>query len=69
MRKIAITLPEFFDGEWEAITELLTEGGYERVHIRKPGASVKEVKSLVKTYRRTCIRCSHSMIILILQWR
>lgn len=48
MRKIAITLPEFFDGEGEAITKLLTEGGYERVHIRKPGASVKEVKSLVK---------------------
>lgn len=47
MRKIAITVPELFAGEGEAITSLLRDGGYWRVHIRKPGATADDVASLI----------------------
>lgn len=49
MRKIAITVPELFIGEAEAITSLLTDGGFWRVHIRKPGASPEQITSLIAT--------------------
>jgi len=48
MRKIAITLPEFFPGEAVKITSLLADGGYWRVHIRKPGATVAQMRALIE---------------------
>lgn len=48
MRKIAITLPGFFAGEAEAIASLLTDGGYWRVHIRKPDASAEQIRALLQ---------------------
>ncbi len=47
LRKIAITLPGFVDGEAGAITRLLRPEGYWRVHIRKPGASDRDVERLI----------------------
>ena len=49
MRAIAITVPEFFDGEAAAIASLLRDDRYWRVHIRKPGATAAQVESLVKS--------------------
>lgn len=48
MRKIAITVPEFFDGEAQAITALLCRGDFERVHIRKPGATASQMEALIR---------------------
>lgn len=48
MQKIAITLPTFFLGEGKAITDMLTDGGYRRVHIRKPGAAYADVERLIR---------------------
>lgn len=48
MRKIAITLPGFFTGEAAAIASLLTDGGYWRVHIRKPDASAEQIRALLQ---------------------
>lgn len=48
MLTIAITLPGFFDGESRAITAMLADGAYSRVHIRKPGASDAEVERLIR---------------------
>lgn len=48
MRKIAITLPGFFSGEAAAIVSLLTDGGYWRVHIRKPEALAEQIKKLLE---------------------
>lgn len=47
MRTIAITLPQCFPGEAKAITELLRQGGYWRVHIRKPSATASQVEALI----------------------
>ena len=47
MRTIAITLPQFFPGEAQAITTLLRDGGYWRVHIRKPDASASQIEALL----------------------
>lgn len=47
MRLIAITKPEFWAGEAPAIMRLLEEGGFWRVHIRKPGAQTSEVERLI----------------------
>lgn len=47
LKKIAITLPGFFDGEADVITRLLRSEGYWRVHIRKPGASDRDVEQLI----------------------
>lgn len=49
MRAIAITVPEFFDGEAAAIASLLRDDRYWRVHIRKPGATPAQVEALVKS--------------------
>lgn len=48
MRKIAITLPWCYEGEAEDIVRLLTEGGYWRVHIRKPDATEAETAALIE---------------------
>lgn len=48
MRVIAITLPEFFDGEADSIVSLLTDGGYWRVHIRKPGATARQLTDFLR---------------------
>lgn len=47
MRKIAITLPEFFEGEAAEIASLLHTGGFWRIHIRKPGATEGQVAELL----------------------
>lgn len=48
MRRIAITVPEFFEGEASAITTLLRGGDYWRVHVRKPNATDAQVEKLLK---------------------
>lgn len=48
MNKIAITIPSFFHGEGKAITGMLTDGGYLRVHIRKPEACDADVERLIR---------------------
>lgn len=48
MKKIAITVPELFDGEAATITSLLLAGDFWRVHIRKPDASDAQVAELLK---------------------
>lgn len=47
MKLIAITTSHFWPGEAQAIVELLTERGFSRVHIRKPGASCADVERLL----------------------
>lgn len=47
MKLIAITEPEFFEGENRAICRLLDHGWW-RVHIRKPDADVAQVEELLK---------------------
>lgn len=47
MRKIVITLPYYFKGEAEAISEMLAGGDVWRVHIRKPGTSEQEMRELI----------------------
>ncbi len=47
MKQIIITLPNFFDGEAEAITALF-EGGLELLHLRKPEAGEEDVKQLLE---------------------
>lgn len=47
IRLFAITQPEFWLGESEAIVRLLTEGGYDRVHVRKPGCSERDIETLL----------------------
>ncbi len=55
MKLIAITKPYFWQGEALAICRLL-DSGWERVHIRKPGASPRQVADLIASipvvYRR-----------------
>lgn len=48
MRKIAITYPEFFAGEPEAVVSILKSGEYWRLHIRKPGADEGSLRALVE---------------------
>ncbi len=48
MRLIAVTTPNFWQGEAQAITELLAARGFSRVHIRKPGARSDEVERLLR---------------------
>ncbi len=43
---IVITLPYFFEGEAERITQFL-EGGVDLIHIRKPGAKREQVEELL----------------------
>lgn len=47
MKLIAITEPYFYPGEGADIVRALTEGGFDRVHIRKPGASDAEIGRLL----------------------
>ena len=46
MRYIVITLPEFFDGEAQAITDKF-EAGLEILHLRKPGSTVESMRALL----------------------
>lgn len=48
MRTIAITPPQGYPGEAAAIVHALTEGGFWRVHIRKPDATEAEVRTLIE---------------------
>lgn len=48
MRTIAITPPYFYPGEASAIADALTEKGFWRVHIRKPGAGERELAQLLE---------------------
>lgn len=47
MKLIVITTPQFFDGEVAAIISLF-RAGLEILHLRKPGASVAEIESLLQ---------------------
>lgn len=47
MRLIAITRPDFFEGE-SGILNALFEAGLEVLHLRKPGAGEAEMRSLVE---------------------
>lgn len=47
MKLIVITTPQFFEGEAAAITSLF-RAGLEILHLRKPGASVAEIESLLQ---------------------
>ena len=47
MRLIAVTTPEFWEGESRAISVLLEEKGFWRVHIRKPGAATEAIRELL----------------------
>lgn len=46
MKLIAISWPDFFEGEAESINALFHEG-LERLHIRKPGAAEADVERLI----------------------
>lgn len=48
MKKIAITVPYFFNGEAKKITSLLLNDGFWRVHIRKPDATPEQVYNLLR---------------------
>ncbi len=52
MRKIAITYPEFYAGEAEAVVRVLDSGQYWRLHIRKPGAEAASLRSLIEAIPR-----------------
>lgn len=47
MKKIAITYPDFFDGEADKIVSLLINGDFWRVHIRKPGSTPDAMAALI----------------------
>lgn len=47
MNLVAITVPYFYDGEGRDIVSVLECGRFGRVHIRKPGASVDEMRTLL----------------------
>ncbi|MBQ2321769.1 MAG: thiamine phosphate synthase [Bacteroidales bacterium] len=47
MRLIAISWPDFFEGEAEAVNALFHEG-LERLHIRKPGAGEADVEGFIR---------------------
>ena len=53
MRVIAITLEDFFPGEAGAI-EAALNGGYDLVHLRKPGASEEEMISILEELPAEC---------------
>lgn len=53
MRIIAITLEDFFPGEARAI-EAALNGGYDLVHLRKPGASEQEMISILDELPADC---------------
>lgn len=46
MKLITITVPDFFEGEADAITSLF-DAGLEILHLRKPGASYEEMENLL----------------------
>ena len=47
MNLVAITVPYFYDGEGRDIVSVLESGRFGRVHIRKPGASANEMRTLL----------------------
>ncbi len=53
MRVVAITLEDFFPGEARAI-EAALDGGYDLVHLRKPGASEQEIISILEELPAEC---------------
>ena len=53
MRVIAITLEDFFPGE-AVVIEAALNGGYDLVHLRKPGASEEEMISILEELPAEC---------------
>ena len=65
---IVITRPDFFTGEAERITTLLTSGKADLIHIRKPQSSQYEVEELLEElpatlYPRLVLHDHHSLAI------
>ena len=65
---IVITRPDFFTGEAERITTLLTSGKADLIHIRKPQSSQYEVEQLLEElpatlYPRLVLHDHHSLAI------
>lgn len=56
---IVVTLPSFFDGEAETIT-MMFQSGLQRLHLRKPGSSIAECRSLLCDIPQ----CYHCRIVL-----
>ncbi len=47
MKTIIITLPQYFAGEADRITELLRQDKADIIHIRKPGSDIASVERLI----------------------
>lgn len=47
--KIAVTPDYIYPGEGEVIQEMLSEGGFDFIHLRKPGVTTAEIEDLIKT--------------------
>ncbi|MDE7152898.1 MAG: thiamine phosphate synthase [Muribaculaceae bacterium] len=45
---IAVSMPDFFHGEAEAITMLLDSGMMDRIHLRKPAVTEQDMRQLVE---------------------
>lgn len=51
MKTIAITLPDFFPDEVEAINRMFAEGAIDLLHIRKPGSTIDKCRQLLDNIR------------------
>lgn len=51
MKTIAITLPDFFPNEAEAINRLFAEGSIDLLHLRKPDSTIDECRQLLDNIR------------------
>ncbi len=56
MKLIAVTSPDFLDGEVERIVSLLEHEGFWAVHLRKPGASQAQYVHMLDLLPESCIR-------------
>lgn len=68
MKLVAITLPRLCHGEAEAIAAMLRSGRFDRVHIRKPGASEEDVERLIRgippeLYPRLSVHYHHRLAV------
>ncbi len=67
MKLLAITREEFFAAEAEAVARML-DGGYARIHLRKPSATETELRRLIERvpiryYRRLSLHDHHALAV------